>query len=54
MMCLGLKPGAAVLYVQTNPLSYGGIPYTFAFTFCKTKLGFYISAFLSAAEGGIT
>ena len=26
MVCLGLKPGAAGLKVQTNPLTYGGPP----------------------------
>ena len=28
MVCLGLEPGVAGLKVQTNPLSYGGTPWT--------------------------
>ena len=27
MVCLGLEPRAAEWKAQTNPLSYGGIPY---------------------------
>ena len=29
MVCLGVKPGAAVWKAQTNPLSYGGTPKSF-------------------------
>ena len=28
MLCLGLKPGAAGWKAQTNPLSYGGTPFS--------------------------
>ena len=31
MVCLGFKPGAAEWKEQTNPLSYGGIPYYHTF-----------------------
>ena len=31
MVCLGLKPGAAGCYVQSNPLSYSGTPETLNF-----------------------
>ena len=30
MVCLGVETGAADWKVQTNPLSYGGTPKTFA------------------------
>ena len=28
MVCLGLEPGAAGWKAQTNPLSYGGTPFS--------------------------
>ena len=41
MVCLGLKPGVAGWKAQTNPLSYGSIPFltAFAMNFPSLKMG---------------
>ena len=38
MQFFGLEPGVAGWYAQTNPLSYGGIPYFICFLICQTEL----------------
>ena len=38
MVCLGLEPGAAGWYAQTNPLSCVGSPFLFLFGIHRTVL----------------